>query len=273
MGQSAKGCQMNINIVLNEYSEHLANTISKRRSLLAVKHLRKLGKHGIREVSAHVQDYINKRGVTAGTINRELGVLQSALRYAFKRGNIDFLPILQKLPSPPPRSQFFTEEDVIILLSQTQKNPELDKFTRIALMTGQRKDAILKLRWDQIDFKANIIDFNDHTAPLAHRMKGRGIVPMSSALRAFLKGLGGGSGRVLKVKCIDEQWKTAMRRTKFKATPHVLRHTVATQLAQKSVPMAQIARILGHRNTQITERVYAKYSPDFCREAVEHLSV
>ena len=80
-------------------------------------------------------------------------------------------------------------------------------------------------------------------------------------------------GRVLKVKKIDRQWKTAMRRTKFNATPHILRHTVATQLAQKSVPMAQIARILGHRNTQITERVYAKYSPDFCRDAVEHLSV
>ena len=90
---------MNINTVLNEYSEHLVHTISKRRSLLAVKQLRKLGKHGIREVSAHAQDYINKRGVAAGTINRELGVLQSALRYAFKRGNIDFLPILQKLPS------------------------------------------------------------------------------------------------------------------------------------------------------------------------------
>jgi integrase len=264
---------MNINTVLDSYSEHLENTISKRRALLAVRSLRKLGKHGIREVSAHIQDYINTRGASAGTINRELGVLQSGLRYAFKRGEIDFLPNIQKLPSPPPRSRFFSEEDVIILLSEAKKNPELDKFTRIALMTGQRKDAILKLRWDQIDFKANIIDFNDHTAPLAHRMKGRGIVPMSSALRAFLKGLGGGSGRVFKVKCIDTQWKNMMRRTKFKGTPHVLRHTVATQLAQKSVPMSQIARILGHRNTQITEKVYAKYSPDFCRDAVEHLSV
>jgi|GEM_PF-6202968 len=264
---------MNINTVLDSYSKHLENTISKKRSFLAVKNLRNLGKHGIREVSAHVEDYITKRGVAAGTINRELGVLQSSLRYAFKRGEIDFLPILQKLPSPPPRSQFFSEEDVIILLSQTKRNPELDKFTRIALMTGQRKDAILKLRWDQVDFKANLIDFNDYTAPLAHRMKGRGIVPMSGALRDYLKGLGGVSGRVLKVKKIDRQWKTAMRRTKFKATPHILRHTVATQLAQKSVPMAQIARILGHRNTQITERVYAKYSPDFCRDAVEHLSV
>jgi integrase len=264
---------MNIGQVLNIYKAHLDATITKQRGLIAINKLKQLNKYEVRAVSVHIQDYIDSRKVSAGTINRELGVLQSALRYSFKRGSIDFLPSIQKLPSPPPRSQFLTEEDIIILLSETEKNPELDKFTRIALMTGQRKEAIVNLRWDQIDFKANIIDFNDYTAPLAHRMKGRGIVPMSTTLRAFLGALPRDTDRVLKSKSIDKQWKTMIKRTKFKITPHVLRHTVATTLAMKSVPMAQIAKLLGHRNTQITERVYAKYSPDFCKEAVEYLCV
>ena len=64
-----------------------------------------------------------------------------------------------------------------------------------------------------------------------------------------------------------------MEKTGLDITPHILRHTVATQLAQKNVPMPQISRLLGHRSTAITERVYAKYSPDFCRQAVTHLNV
>ena len=268
---------MKINTVLDIYTGHLPNTISEQRALIAIKHLRVLGNKGVRNVAEAIQGYITKRNVSAGTINREVGVLQTALRYAFKRGNIDYLPILQKLPSPPPRSQFLTEEDIAILLSETKDNPVMDRFVRIALMTGQRREAILTLRWDQVDFRANLIDFNDHTARLAHRMKGRGIVPMSTTLRAFLVGLGGVSGYVVsgtdKPTQLGQRWARLIKKTKFKITPHVLRHTVATQLAQKSVPMTQIARILGHRNSQITERVYAKFSPDFCKEAVEHLCV
>jgi integrase len=132
-------------------------------------------------------------------------------------------------------------------------------------MTGQRKEAIMTLRWDQVDFKSNLIDFNDRTAPLYHRMKGRGVVPMSSALRGYLKGLVRDSDWVIskagkQVLTIDTSWRKVMKATRFKITPHVLRHTVATTLAMKSVPMTQIARILGHSNTQITERVYAKFS-------------
>lgn len=246
--------------------------------MIAIKHLRKLGKLKIGEIAANVQQYISSRGVQPGTLNRELGVLQAALRYSFKQGSIGFLPSIQKLPSPPPRAQFLNEEEVAILLSETKRFPELDTFVRVALMTGQRKEAIMTLRWEQVDFKSNLIDFNDRTAPLYHRMKGRGVVPMSSALRSFLKGLVRDSDWVIsrngkQVLTIDTSWRKVMKETRFKITPHVLRHTVATTLAQKNVPMTQIARILGHSNTQITERVYAKFSPSFCKDAVEHLSV
>lgn len=270
-----------LNTVLDIYAGHLRQTRAAKRGMISLKHLRALGSLRINQVASHVPAYIQKRGMTPGTINRELGVLQAALRYAFKLGMIGFLPSIQKLPSPPPRADFLNEEQVAILLSETRHYPELDTFVRIALMTGQRKEAILKLRWEQVDFKSNLIDFNDRTDPLFHRMKGRGVVPMSSALRGLLSGLAriaGGSPWVIHrdgkpVRSIDISWKRVMKATKLKITPHVLRHTVATQLAQKNVPMTQIARILGHSNTQITERVYAKFSPSFCKEAVEHLAV
>jgi excisionase family DNA binding protein len=55
-------------------------------------------------------------------------------------------------------------------------------------------------------------------------------------------------------------------------TPHVLRHTAATWMAMAGVPMVEIARILGHRDSRITERVYAKHSPDYLRRAIGALS-
>jgi integrase len=43
-------------------------------------------------------------------------------------------------------------------------------------------------------------------------------------------------------------------------------------MALAGVPMIEIARMLGHRDSRITERVYAKHSPDYLRRAVEALS-
>lgn len=46
-------------------------------------------------------------------------------------------------------------------------------------------------------------------------------------------------------------------------TPHVLRHTTATQLAKSGAPIESISAILGHADIKITRAVYAKYSPSF----------
>ena len=36
--------------------------------------------------------------------------------------------------------------------------------------------------------------------------------------------------------------------------------------------MVEIARVLGHSDSRVTERVYAKHSPDFLRRAIDALS-
>lgn len=265
--------------IFSVYSRYLQSTPTSQRALIAICHLRKtFGNTSLRDISKKVPEYIASRQVSAGTINRELGVLQSALRYAFKQGITDFMPAIMKLPSPPPRAQFLSHLEVEALLNASSSFPEVDRFIRIALMTGQRKEAILSLRWDQVDFEANLIDFNDPSMPFASRRKGRGTVPMSQALRAFMEGLGEDSIWVIhrngkRIRDFRADWAKIMKASGLNITPHILRHTVATHLAQKNVPMPQIARILGHANSQITERVYAKFSPDFCKQAVEHLSV
>jgi hypothetical protein len=47
----------------------------------------------------------------------------------------------------------------------------------------------------------------------------------------------------------------------------LLRHTAAVLMAENGVPMSEISQYLGHNSTETTERVYARYSPDYLRKA------
>jgi integrase len=55
------------------------------------------------------------------------------------------------------------------------------------------------------------------------------------------------------------------------ATPHILRHTAASWMAEAAVDMFRISRFLGHSDTKVTERRYAKLHPDFLADAAEAL--
>ena len=52
------------------------------------------------------------------------------------------------------------------------------------------------------------------------------------------------------------------------ATFHILRHTYASALARKGVPMAVIAAQLGHADTRMTEKHYAHLAPSYVADTV-----
>jgi len=49
---------------------------------------------------------------------------------------------------------------------------------------------------------------------------------------------------------------------------HVLRHTHASILAMRAVPVAVIARQLGHSDTRMTERHYARLASDYVADTI-----
>ena len=49
---------------------------------------------------------------------------------------------------------------------------------------------------------------------------------------------------------------------------HVLRHSHASHLAMRGVPMGVIARQLGHADTRMTERHYAHLAPSYIAETI-----
>ena len=54
-------------------------------------------------------------------------------------------------------------------------------------------------------------------------------------------------------------------------TPHVIRHSVATQMLRAGVPLAHVSKMLGHSSVAITADVYGHFTADDLRGASDVL--
>lgn len=217
-----------------------------------------------------------------GTIRKELGTLRAGLRWARPRGADQLFDVIELPPAPPPKERHLTKSEYRRLLEAAAGNQKarvaedvgnhIRLFVVLALTTGGRKEAILELTWDRVDFERGFIRLGDGT----QRVKGRATVPMTDQAREELL-------KARKAALTDHvvEWggkpvkdiKTGFRRAVAAAglggdvTPHTLRHSAAVWMAEAGNSMAEIAQYLGHSNSAITERVYARFSPTYLRKA------
>lgn len=235
-----------------------------------------------------------KDGVGAATIRRELTTLHAALNFVKKREDREFwLP-----PQPPPRDVWLRKEQARLLIDECAGTPHLKLFVLVALATAARKTAILQLKWSQVDFEHGQIDLavairnveqddDDDDEYDGVSRKGRAIVPMTDSLREALLAakeistsnyvISWGGKPVGDIKKGFSSAVSALAKKKgrgwTKVTPHVLRHTAAVWMASAGVSMDMIATYLGHSDTEITRRIYAKFAPDHLRSAAKALEM
>lgn len=210
------------------------------------------------------------------TVRNELAVIRAALNWAEKRKMIDKAPFIQmpKLTSAPvghlTKGEFRKVLDAAVA-------PHIALFLKVAVGTGARTNAILDLTWDRVYFDKRLIELNPRDR--VQTSKYRATVPMNDQLFAALKAAkeGAMSDYVIehgrdRVASIKKGFAAACQRAGVKATPHMMRHSAAVWMAEAGTPMAQIARFLGHTDSAITERVYARFSPTFLAGAAEALT-
>ena len=206
-----------------------------------------------------------------GTILKEINVIRQALNW----NNITSARF--EAPSaPPPRDRWLTKEEAARLLDGA-KQPHVKLYIRLALATAARRGALLDLTWDRVDFARKEIDLI--VPDEANRKKRAKAVPINDQIYPELQAAAvaaqtpyvieyAGEG-VLNIK---KGFAAAVKRAGLvDVTPHDLRHTAAVWMAESGTPFEQIAQYLGHSSSRITYQVYARFSPNYLRQAAKAL--
>lgn len=154
--------------------------------------------------------------------------------------------------------------------------------TAVSLYTGLRIGEILQLTAQDVDIEHGIINIDGKT--------GQRTAYISSAVRPIfvllLKNLhpttllfANKFGKLSKNDTLGKTFQRAVdilglnagiTDTRQKVVFHTLRHTFASWLAIKGVPLFTIGELIGHTSVQMTKR-YAKLSPDIKRKALDYI--
>lgn len=226
--------------------------------------------------------YEKERNKSSGTIRRELGVLRAAINHGYKEGRITRTIAVQLPRSAPPRERWLQRGEVakllIAALKERRVRLHLPLFILLGVYTGHRKEALLSLRWHQVDFARGFINFNLPTEIRTNKRKAHIPIPrklLTHLRRARLRG--SELGFVIhengnRVKDIKRGFATACRRAGLQGvTPHTLRHTCATWLMIGGVPAWDAASFLG-MSPETLQRVYGHHHPDYLSSATRALS-
>ncbi|MCW2763350.1 MAG: integrase [Marmoricola sp.] len=221
-------------------------------------------------------DYRAKRDVRAITVRNELAIIRAGLNWAERHKIIEKAPFIQMPPLPASTVGHITKADFRKLLTGAV-SPHIKLFMMIAVGTGARSNAILDLTWDRVDFASGLITLNP--IERVQTSKYRATVPMNAQLReALLEAKEAALSEYViehgreKLASIKKGFGATAKRAGVKVSPHMLRHSAAVWQAEAGIPMTQIARFLGHSDSRITERVYARFSPTFLIDAAEALT-
>jgi integrase len=241
---------------------------------------RRLDQIGVQDIEAFKAEKLTD-GYAPKTVNNFLAVLRKLLTVAVEWGKLEQAPKIQWLKIPDPEFDFLSFEEAERLVAGAPDTWRT--MIVVALRTGLRIGELLALRWDDVDLVAGRL--------VVRRSASRGIigtpkngrsreVPLSDRALADLKGhrhlrgelvFCGETGRLLnRGECKWPLWRACRLAGLRRIGWHVLRHTFASHLAMRGVPLKAVQELLGHSTMEMTMR-YAHLSPDLRRDSVRLL--
>lgn len=249
---------------------HLADPERRKRSLLAI--CSALGDPEAKSLSPAL--YLNYRqirahdGVSAKTLNNELGYLNALYAYLWQTEQITYQsPLLKVRPIKIKERElsYLTTEQCqeLLQLAQQCQNPCLYLIVRVCLQTGARWSEAEKLTLSQVgNARLTFTDTKsgkNRTVPITPKLEqdlrrhSRGDYKLfSTSIAAF---------RRLLEKC-------SFRLPRGQAA-HALRHSYASHFMMNGGDILTLQRILGHSSINLTMR-YAHLSPDHLLDAVKY---
>jgi integrase len=209
--------------------------------------------------------------------NRVLTYLKAALNYAWRNGMVPSDDSWRRVKPfrsvDAPVIRYLSNDEITRLLNAC--HGAFRDLVHAALLTGCRYGELCRLK---------VADYNRDVGTLTIREgksgKVRHVTLTGEAPELIERLVASRSPADVLFKRLDGRgWKRAeqlrpMREACRRAAIepaisfHILRHTHASILAMQAVPMAVIARQLGHAGTRMTERHYAHLAPNYLADTI-----
>jgi len=219
-------------------------------------------------------DSIRRRRASA---NRVLTVLKAILNHAWHEGKIASDEAWRRVKpfgsADAPKVRYLTEAEITRLVNACES--DFRQLVRAALLTGCRYGELAAMR---------CADFTPDTGMVYVRPgkggKGRHVTLSEEGQAFYTEATAGRPGDALVFLRTDgEPWgkshqarpiAEACERASISppASFHVLRHTHASHLAMRGVPLMVIAHQLGHSDTRMAERHYTHLAPSYIADAI-----
>ena len=212
---------------------------------------------------------LQDRRYAPGAVKRIMTSVKASLMWAFNREIILSHPAFVRLSEGDPPERVASISDIARFWDAAEQH-HLQAFTMGLLCTLSRPTAVLELTRFQCDLVRGVVDLNP--AGRRRTKKRRPVVPLAAAFRPWVEATAGHlvTYRDKPVRKINAVWRIARREAGLDEdfVPYTIRHTMASELRARGVPLLEIAGVLGHHmpNFRSTER-YAKYAPDYLSAA------
>lgn len=219
-----------------------------------------------------------RQGVSSGGIRTEMAYLHAALRFAADEKHIDRVPSFKLPPAGRPREAHLTREEVRRLLAAAV-DLHTQVYIALAIATAGRPSHILQLTWDRVDLSRQLAVLDDPERD--ETRKGRATVPLNDTAMGYLRT----ARSVAETRYVIEYNGSPIASVKKTilacarraglppVTPYMLRHTAGVFMAEDGVDLAKIAQYMGHTSLETTRKHYARFSPNYLRDASRALDI
>lgn len=203
--------------------------------------------------------YMISSGRKNATINRYLAALKRAYNIMINDELINYNPVckVDMLVEDNKRNRYLSKKEWKLLYKEL--SPVNKKIVMVALLTGLRKQNVLKLRWEQIDLNLRTIELSKS------ENKGKKIfkIPIVDILYNLLQSLNPKESGYVFINPVTKKPYTDIKKGFSQACKragikdfkfHDLRRTVGTWLLENGVDIRTIQNILAHSEISTTER-------------------
>ena len=255
--------------------------VERKRYILLNVFLPFVGDRKLSEInSRQIEEYKTHRisEVKDVSVNQDVQVLKGFFNKCIEWGYLAQNPgkFVRKFKAKEAKlPRYLNEEEIKILLEACSSR--LYPIVLTLLETGMRVSELVNLRWEDVDFKRRNIKIESkkdwHTKSYRPRM-----IPVREKLLEIMKSLAKKGDYVFTnddggkfTNNLDRLWYKTIKKTPLKIVNlHTLRHTYASHLVMKGVPLVTVKELLGHADIKTT-LIYSHLSPEHLKDAVEKL--